>query len=61
MADEVLTLGQAAKLLKVCTKTLRKLAREGKVPGRQLAEVPNSPWRFNRKTLLEMLNGNRAA
>ena len=57
---EVLDLKEAAALLRVCTKTLRELASEGKVPGRQL-NGPGSPWRFYRTALLEYLHGDRAA
>jgi excisionase family DNA binding protein len=57
---EVLTLDEAAELLRVCTRTVLKLARAGKLGGRQL-NGPKSPWRFTRTKLLEWCNGNRAA
>jgi excisionase family DNA binding protein len=57
---EILTLEEAAKLLRVSTKTLVKRAREGKVRGQQLAG-PGSPWRFARSAVMEAVNGSRAA
>lgn len=57
---EVLTLEEAALLLRVSTKTLVKHARDGKVRGKQLAG-PGSPWRFTRTAILEALDGHRAA
>ena len=59
-AHEILTLEEAAALLRVSTKTLVKRAREGKVNGQQLAG-PGSPWRFTRSAILEAVNGHRAA
>lgn len=59
-SPDILTLPEAAKLLRCSTKTVVKRAREGKIPGMQLAG-PNSPWRFSRTAILEVLNGHRAA
>lgn len=54
---EVLTLKEAAALLRVCTKTLVAWARAGKVPGEKIGH----DWRFRRSKLLEVLNGRSAA
>lgn len=54
---EVLTLSEAAELYRVCTKTMRKLATEGTVPGMKIGK----DWRFSRAKLLEVLSGHRAA
>lgn len=54
---EILTLTEAAKLLRVCTKTLAKLASEGEVPAMKLGR----DWRFSRAAIMRRLNGDRAA
>lgn len=54
---EVLKLKEAAKLMRVCPKTLVTWAKEGKVS----AEKIGHDWRFRRSKLLEMLNGRSAA
>lgn len=55
-ADEVLTAEEAARLLKVSTKTLLRLARNGSVPGNKVGRV----WRFRRSDLLDLLSVRRA-
>src|SRR3954454_21373088 len=50
----VLTLDEAAELLRVEAKELRKLAANGGVPGRKVG----SQWRFSRTGLLNWLSGN---
>lgn len=55
-SSDVLDLEGAAKLLKVCTETVRKLAKSGKLRGRQLCG-PSSPWRFLRRDLLAFVGG----
>jgi excisionase family DNA binding protein len=49
--EEVLTLGQAAELLKLPDSTLRARALAGDLPGRKFGEE----WRFSRAALLEWL------
>lgn len=49
--DDILTLVEAAALLKCCTKTLGKEATAGKVPGKKLGAT----WRFYRPVLEEWL------
>ena len=45
--DDILTLVEAAALLKCCTKTLGKEATAGNVPGKKLGAT----WRFYRPAL----------
>ncbi len=51
--DEVLTAEEAARLLKVSTKTVLRQARAGELPA---AKVGRS-WRFRRSQLLLFLEG----
>jgi excisionase family DNA binding protein len=57
MKPEVLTLEEAAELLRVSTKTLAKDAKSGKVPATKIGRE----WRFSRATIMRRLNGDRAA
>ncbi len=50
---EVLTADEAAHLLRVSTKTVLMLAREGVLPGEKVGRS----WRFVRADLLEHLRG----
>lgn len=50
---EVLTLTEAAKLLKVCEKTAGKLAQAGELPARRVGVQ----WRFTRRSVLAYLEG----
>lgn len=50
---EVLTADEAAHLLRVSTKTVLTLAREGVLPGEKVGRA----WRFVRADLLEHLRG----
>lgn len=50
----VLTLDEAAELLRVDVKQMRKLAANGEVPGRKVG----NEWRFARAGLLNWLSGN---
>lgn len=52
---EVMTIDEAAQLLRVEPGALAKLAAEGSVPARKL----NEDWRFSRATLLGWLAGYR--
>jgi excisionase family DNA binding protein len=51
ISNDVLTLVEAAALLKCCPKTLRKQATAGKVPGKRIGSL----WRFYRPVLEEWL------
>jgi hypothetical protein len=51
---EVLTLGEAASLLRVDEVQLLQAARRGEVPGRRIAEA----WRFSRAALIAWLGGS---
>ena len=53
-APVVLTLEEAAELLRVEPKEMRKLAANGEVPGRKVG----TEWRFSRDALLNWLSGN---
>ncbi len=50
----VLTLNEAAQLLRVSTVELERYAAQNKVPARRIG----ASWRFNRKALLAWLNGD---
>lgn len=54
LGAEVLTLEEAAELLRVSPAALRVEAEAGRVPGRQIG----GEWRFSRATLLEWLAGS---
>jgi excisionase family DNA binding protein len=54
-ADGVLTLEEAAALLKVSPDELRKAAAAGELPGRLLG----AEWRFSRAALLGWLAGHK--
>jgi len=55
-APEVLTLEEAAELLRVDAGALRTWAEDGTVPGRRLGE----DWRFRRDALLDWLSADVA-
>ncbi|MDP8927935.1 MAG: helix-turn-helix domain-containing protein [Actinomycetota bacterium] len=50
-AKDVLTAEEAAEYLAVSVKTIRQLARAGRLPGRHVGKE----WRFSRKALLDWL------
>lgn len=52
---EVLTTEEAANLLRVSTKTILALARDGSLPGEKVGRA----WRFLRVDLLDYLHGDR--
>jgi excisionase family DNA binding protein len=54
LAPEVLTLNEAATLLRISPDQLERLAERNEVPGRRIG----SGWRFNRAALLAWLNGD---
>jgi excisionase family DNA binding protein len=53
---EVLTADEAADLLRVSTKTILGLAREGTLPGEKVGRA----WRFLRTDLLAYVGGPRS-
>lgn len=55
-AAEVLTTEEAAELLRVSTKTILALARDGSLPGEKVGRA----WRFLRADLLNYLHGDRS-
>jgi excisionase family DNA binding protein len=55
--EDVLTLSDAARLLRVPSKVVVKLAQSGSVPTRRVGKE----WRFNRVALMEWLQGERYA
>jgi excisionase family DNA binding protein len=54
---DVLTAAEAASFLRTRPETLKRLAREGKVPGVKLGHE----WRFLRKDLVDLLAGTQGA
>ena len=53
---EVLTTEEAAALLRVSTKTVLALAREGSLPGEKVGRA----WRFLRNDVLAVVRGSKA-
>ncbi len=51
---EVLTTEEAAELLRVSTKTVLTLARDGALPGEKVGRA----WRFLRTDLLDYVRGS---
>lgn len=51
--EKVMTLGEAAKFLRVSAAKVRELADEGKLPGREIGD----DWRFLQSMLVEWLRG----
>jgi excisionase family DNA binding protein len=50
---DVLTVDQAAELLQLSSKTLKRLAQARRVPGRRVG----NQWRFSRSALMDWLAG----
>jgi excisionase family DNA binding protein len=55
--EEVLTLEEVARLLRLPTDAVEALARDGEVPGRRIAEE----WRFARSAVLRWLSEGEQA
>jgi excisionase family DNA binding protein len=49
--DEILTVGQISKLLKLHQRTIYKLVRNGMIPGRRVGKK----WRFLRSEIMKFL------
>ncbi len=50
---EILTMEQAAELLHVSTRTVQRMVKDGRMPGRQVG----SQWRFDREQLRSWVRG----
>ncbi len=50
---DILTLAQAAEYLQVSERTILRMLKEGKIPGRQVG----SQWRFDREQLRGWVRG----
>lgn len=55
--DEILTADEMAYYLKVDVKTVYRLAKLGKIPGRKVG----GSWRFRKDVLCEWLVGSKEA
>lgn len=53
---DVLTLQEASELLQVSSNTVRKLLKEGKLPGKKVGRE----WRFSKEALIEWLKSGQA-
>ncbi|MCP4572809.1 MAG: helix-turn-helix domain-containing protein [bacterium] len=49
----ILTLEQAARLLQVSTRTIQRMVKDGRLPGRQVG----SQWRFDREQIRAWVRG----
>ena len=50
---EILTLSQAAEFLQVSERTILRMLKDGRIPGRQVG----SQWRFDRAQLRDWVRG----
>jgi excisionase family DNA binding protein len=55
--NKVLTVGQAAKILGVGTKTLSAMIRAGKVPGFRIGE--RGYWRLRQKDIDDLMDSQK--
>lgn len=51
--SDILTVDEAAQILRVCTKTLYEALRRGDVPGRQIGRR----WIISRRRLMRWIEG----
>ena len=51
--SEILTVGEAAALLKIPRSSVYKLAQQGKIPAQKVGRH----WRFHRETLVKWISG----
>lgn len=56
MTDEILTLKEVAKYLKLAEKTAYRLAAEGKLPGFKVG----GSWRFRKDDVEKLTKGERS-
>lgn len=54
---DVLTAQEAGEFLGYTAESVKKLAREGKIPGQKIGGGPRSHWRFSRPQLLRFIEG----
>ena len=54
--ENILSLQEAASVLRICTKTLAKLIKKGKIEAKRTCEAKNAPYRILRENLLKFLN-----
>jgi excisionase family DNA binding protein len=50
---EILTIGEAAKLLKIGKRSVYKLAKEKKIPAKKIL----NKWRFEKSALMDWVTG----
>ncbi len=55
MDKEILTVNEAAAFLRMGRRSLYKLAKEGKIPGRKIL----NKWRFEKETLREWVRHDK--
>ena len=55
MQEEILNIEQAAAYLQIGTRSLYKLAKEGRVPAKKVL----NKWRFEREALRRWVRGER--
>ncbi len=55
MDKEILTINEAAAFLRMGRRSLYKLAKEGKIPGRKIL----NKWRFEKETLREWVRHDK--
>ena len=53
MEKEILTIEEAADYLQIGKRSLYKLAKEGKIPGKKVL----NKWRFEKESLKEWVGG----
>ena len=54
MSDDMMTSVEAAALLRVSVRTIKLMAREGRVPARKVGRA----WRFSRAAIQEWIKGD---
>lgn len=54
--NEILTLEEAASVLRLSSKTLAKLIKKGKIEAKRTCDAKNAPYRILRENLLKFLN-----
>ena len=57
MEKEILTIEQAADYLQIGKRSIYKLAKEGKIPGKKVL----NKWRFEKKSLRCWVSGEETA
>lgn len=57
LVKEILTDREAAELLGVTPEQVKKMAREGEIPGRKIGQGKTSPWRFSRRQIIGYVEG----